>query len=362
MNLIEAYEKVITQRGLTKDNNQLEAVKALNDLGLKLTEFESKHPVYRWIKNVTKRNVPIKGVYLWGGVGRGKTFIVDLFFEKLPIENKQRLHFHRFMHWVHEELKGLQGASDPLTLIAEKFAKKATVICFDEFFVSDITDAMILGELLKALFEQGVVLVATSNIHPKDLYKNGLQRERFLPVIDVIQSRCDIHNLDTDTDYRLRQLENANLYYENCDRETLQALKQHFYCLSPSEKPEPLTIEIEGRDIIAEMRCDDLVWFQFKELCEGPRSATDYIEIAKTFHTVFLTHLDKLNDDKNDAMRRFISLVDEFYDRKVKLVIAANCSIDDIYMGKGLGFEFERTKSRLIEMQSKEYLSLQHIA
>ena len=312
-----------------------------------------------------QRNRPIwptvRGLYFWGGVGRGKTFLMDTFYELLPFSEKRRTHFHRFMRQVHKQLKLLEGKKNPLELIAEDFAAKTRVLCFDEFFVSDITDAMILAGLMDALLSRGVVLVATSNIAPDGLYRNGLQRSRFLPAIELISAHTDVVNVDGKTDYRLRALERAQLYYTPLGRDADQSLMQSFVDLAPEPGQADELLEVEGRNLEARWVADDVVWFDFSVLCDGPRSQNDYIELAREFHAVLLSNVPVF-ENQDDRARRFINLVDEFYDRNVKLVLSAAAPLAELYVDGRLGFEFERTRSRLLEMQSLEYLGREHLA
>lgn len=308
---------------------------------------------------------PVRGLYLYGSVGRGKTFLVDLFFESLPIEAKLRRHFHRFMQEVHAELNRLKGHEDPLVAVAAHFAAEARVFCLDEFFVTDIGDAMILGGLLKHLFARGVTLVTTSNIVPKDLYKDGLQRERFLPAIELLENNCEIVSLDAVQDYRLRTLAQAGVYFTPLGEAAEKRLSAVFAEVSRITNPEsriPASIEINGREIPIVRENDGAIWFEFAALCEGPRAVADYIEIGKSFHTVLVSGVPQFVDfsESEDAARRFVNLVDEFYDRGVNLVLSAAVPIPELYRGKRLKFEFARTESRLIEMQSREYLAGGH--
>ncbi|KFX68410.1 ATPase [Pseudomonas taeanensis MS-3] len=305
---------------------------------------------------------PVKGLYFWGGVGRGKTYLVDTFFDALPFEQKMRTHFHRFMKRVHEEMRTLKGEKNPLTIIGRRFADEARVICFDEFFVSDITDAMILAMLLEELFKNGVTLVATSNIVPDGLYKDGLQRARFLPAIALLKQHTEIVNVDSGVDYRLRALEQAELFHWPLDAAAEESLQKSFTSLLPEhcsvQVDEPLMIE--NRAITARKVGDDVAWFEFRELCDGPRSQNDYIELGKIFHAVLISNVEQMSVAKEDMARRFINLVDEFYDRNVKLIISAEVELKDLYTGGRLTFEFQRTLSRLLEMQSHEFLSRAH--
>lgn len=302
----------------------------------------------------------IKGLYFYGGVGRGKTYLVDTFYEALPFPDKMRTHFHRFMQRVHNELTHYKGEKNPLTLIASKFASEARVICFDEFFVKDITDAMILANLLEALFERGVVLVATSNIVPDDLYKDGLQRARFLPAIELVNRHCKVVNVDSGVDYRLRALERAAIFHSPLDDEAELELLRSFREVSGHDGEEGAPLEVNHRVLKTRRLHDDVAWFEFLELCDGPRSQNDYIELAREFHTVLVSNVTYMDAKKDDQARRFINMVDEFYDRGVKLLMSAEVPIEQLYSEGKLTFEFQRTLSRLQEMQSREYLALPH--
>ena len=302
----------------------------------------------------------VKGLYFWGGVGRGKTYLVDTFYESLPFPDKMRTHFHRFMQRVHNELTHYKGEKNPLTLIAGKFATEARVICFDEFFVKDITDAMILANLLEALFERGVVLVATSNIVPDDLYKEGLQRARFLPAITLVNRYCEVVNVDSGVDYRLRALERAAIFYSPLNNEAERELARSFRELAGHEGESDTSLEVNHRVLKARRLHEDVAWFEFLELCDGPRSQNDYIELAREFHTVLVSNVTYMDAKKDDQARRFINMVDEFYDRGVKLLMSAEVPIEQLYRDGKLVFEFQRTLSRLQEMQSREYLGLPH--
>lgn len=309
-----------------------------------------------------KRQGPIKGLYFWGGVGRGKTYLVDTFYDALPFKEKMRTHFHRFMKRVHEELQTLEGEKNPLTIIAKRFAKEARVICFDEFFVSDITDAMILATLLEELFKNGVTLVATSNIVPDGLYKDGLQRARFLPAIKLLKENTEIVNVDSGIDYRLRALEQAELYHCPLSAEAERSMEESFRSLLTENcvVKENEVLMIENREIRALKVANDVAWFEFRELCDGPRSQNDYIDLAKIFDAVLISGVEQMNVSTDDIARRFINLVDEFYDRNVKLILSAEVELKDLYAGGRLEFEFQRTLSRLLEMQSHEYLTRPH--
>ena len=311
-----------------------------------------------------KQKEPVQGLYFWGGVGRGKTYLVDTFYDALPFDRKIRTHFHRFMQRVHNDLTKLEGVKNPLTEIADQISKEAVVICFDEFFVSDIGDAMILGGLMQELFARGVTLVSTSNIVPDGLYKDGLQRDRFIPAIKLLNKYTDVVNVDSGVDYRLRTLEQAELYHFPLDDTADSSLQKSFDSLVPDAKhiENNVNIEILGRDIPAKAVCDDVAWFEFEALCDGPRSQNDYIEMGKLFHAILISNIPQMNVKNDDLARRFINLIDEFYDRGVKVIMSADAPIHEIYAGGTLDFPFQRTTSRMLEMQSHDYLAREHKA
>ena len=365
---LERYKKDLTRDDFSYDATQEMAVEYLNKLHQQLVEAENA-PSPSFLGKLKNRLVkqeiePIKGLYFWGGVGRGKTYLMDTFYDTLPFERKMRTHFHRFMQRVHAELKALDGTKNPLVTVAEKYAKETRIICFDEFFVSDITDAMILGSLLQELFARGVSLVATSNIIPDGLYENGLQRARFLPAIALLNQHTEVVNVDSGIDYRLRTLEQAELFHWPLDSAADESLNKSFNALAPDleELEENVSIEINNRMLTARKACEDIIWFNFGSLCEGARSQNDYIELAKLYHAVLLSNVPQLGRHNDDAARRFINLVDEFYDSGVKLIVSAEKPIHEIYTEGRLEFEIERTKSRLLEMQSQEYLAREHRA
>ncbi len=303
----------------------------------------------------------VKGLYFWGGVGRGKTYLVDTFFDALPIAEKKRLHFHRFMQLVHARLKDLRHRESPLEIVAEQLAGDTRVLCLDELFVADITDAMLLHGLLAALFARGVVLVTTTNIPPDDLYKDGLQRARFLPAIELLKSHCEVVNVDGGTDYRLRQLEQAPTWHAPLGSAADAALADTFRRLATEPSRHNACLEVESRFIRTRELADGVAWFDFSELCDGPRSQNDYIEIARQFHTVLLSNVPALDWTQENQARRLLNLVDEFYDRGVKLIVSAAAPVDAIYSGEKLKFEYRRVVSRLLEMQSTAYLARPHL-
>lgn len=363
------YQRDLQKEGFNHDPAQEMAVKLLQDLYERLVQAwqqEQARPglaqrLRRVFAPAPQRELQI-GLYFWGGVGRGKTYLMDNFYESLPFNDKMRAHFHRFMRRVHQELRELDGQKNPLEKVADRIAAEARVICFDEFFVSDITDAMILGNLIQALFDRGVTLVATSNIVPDGLYKDGLQRARFLPAIDMLNKHTLVVNVDGGVDYRLRVLEQAELYHHPLDAAADASLLRSFENLVPDmeEIRANIEIEVEGRPIQARFEGEDVAWFDFLSLCDGPRSQNDYIELAREYHAVLVANVPQLGRDSDDQARRFINLVDEFYDRSVKLIVSAAVPLAELYSGGRLSFEFERTRSRLLEMQSQEYLARPH--
>jgi cell division protein ZapE len=305
---------------------------------------------------------PLRGLYLWGGVGRGKTLLMDWFYESLQFPRRERTHFYRFMRQVHAELRAATRRTQPLKIVAQRLSQRARVICLDEFFVGDIADAMILAGLFEGLFRRGVTLVATSNTPPQDLYKDGLQRERFLPAIELIQNHVQVLHLDGGTDYRLRQLEQAPTYLDSTREQAAAQLRRRFAALAGDSATGPKVLSIEDRDIAAVATGAGMVWFEFNELCEGPRSQNDYIELARLYHTIFISNIPQFTERNEDAARRFISAIDEFYDRGVKIVVSAAAAPAALYRGDRLQLEFQRAASRLIEMQTQHYLSGQHRA
>ncbi len=305
-------------------------------------------------------NAPIAGFYLWGGVGRGKTFLIDLFHDGLPIAHKHRTHFHRFMREVHRQLRVHAGERDPLATIAREWRRTLRVLVLDEFFVEDIGDAMLLGRLLDRLFAEGVVLVTSSNAAPSQLYRDGLQRARFLPAIALIERHCAVMHLDSGTDYRLRALTRSPVYRVPLDDGSDAWLEGRWHALGGGDAHRDGSIELEGRRLDVRARSPGVAWFDFDALCKGPRAAADYIEIAREFHTVLLGGIPAMDARHDDAARRFVTLVDELYDRRVNLVCTADATPSALYAGERLAAAFERTASRLVEMQSADYLALAH--
>jgi len=366
MNPKQRYQQDLSEGLILPDIAQQRAIQILQELFDELVDSKKKAPIgivgrVRYWFGKQERGKP-RGLYVWGGVGRGKTYLMDVFYDCLPFENKLRTHFHRFMQRIHQDLDELKGQPSPLILVADKIANDASVICFDEFFVSDIGDAMLLAGLLERLFERGVVLIATSNIQPEQLYKNGLQRDRFLPAIESLIKHARVFELDGEVDYRLRCLAQAELYHWPLDDVADKMLQDNFWRLAPdfTEAVEAEIIDILGRNIQSRYSANDVIWFLFDELCGGPRSAFDYVEIAKIYHALLLGEILQMDDNSVDKARRFINLIDELYDRNVKLIISAAVAPDKLYVGSVLEIEFKRTLSRLLEMQSFDYLSKPH--
>jgi cell division protein ZapE len=361
---LELYKKDLLRDDFSYDADQEKAVEHLQRLYDDLVFSYNKAKRQRSIRKVMpkKKKQPIKGLYFWGGVGRGKTYLVDTFYDALPFKRKMRTHFHRFMQRVHNDLTALEGIKNPLTVIAEQISKEAVVICFDEFFVSDIGDAMILGGLMEELFARGVTLVSTSNIVPDGLYKDGLQRDRFMPAIKLLNKYTEVVNVDSGVDYRLRTLEQAELYHYPLDNTAEASLKVSFENLAADMTKTQYNVDVEilGRAIPIKAVCDDVAWFEFEGLCDGPRSQNDYIELGKLFHAVLISNVPVMGIKNDDLARRYINLIDEFYDRGVKVIMSADAPIHEIYSGGSLEFAFQRTTSRMLEMQSHEYLAREH--
>ncbi len=367
MSPLERYLADQTQHGFIRDGAQLAVIQRLNDLYVQLCEptikkTSTKKGFFSKFKTASSPVVALpKGLYLWGGVGQGKTYLMDVFYDSLPFKNKQRTHFHRFMQKVHQQLGNIKDVEDPLQRVADQIATDCRVLCFDEFFVSDITDAMLLGRLFEALFKRGICLIATSNIEPDGLYKNGLQRARFLPAIEALKAHCDVLKLDSGTDYRLRELEQAEIYHSPLDERAHPVLQVLFNKMTESDVEPESSLEIEGRLVDVVHCAEGVVWFDYQAICDIPRGAADYIEISRCYHTVFVSNVAVMTDMTNDLANRFINLVDELYDHNVKLIMSAEVPAEQLYQGTKLAFQFERTVSRLFEMQSHDYLEQPHL-
>ena len=342
------------------DRAQEEVAGILMELHRDLVSAPSRKHSRSWFGKMQSRwsppPAPVAGLYLWGGVGRGKTYVMDWFVEALPLTGKRRLHFHHFMREIHEGLTRLPRQPDPLEVLAEQLCREMRLLCLDEFVVTDITDAMILYGLLRALFARGVTLVTTSNTHPEELYLNGLQRQSFLPAIELLKQHTRVFELDGGTDYRLRTLEQAGVYFLTSNPETEAELERYYNQLTAGHVEAAQTLEINQREIPVVRLGKDVVWFDFQALCDTPRATADYIEIAREYHTVLLSGVPVFSGRHHSAARRFLHLVDELYDRRVKLVLSAEAPLDRLYAGGLHDFPYERLKSRLTEMQSRDYL------
>ncbi len=356
MSVLAAYEAELATRGYKSDPAQLRAVVALERCAKEWGEYKQKRS-NSFKKLISNPPIP-RGVYLYGGVGRGKSFLMDCFYNAVPLKRKTRLHFHEFMREVHRELRDLQGIVNPLDELAKRMAKRFKLICFDEFHVSEITDALILHRLLAALFEQGVGFMTTSNFKPDDLYPGGMHRDRILPAIALLSANLEVINVDNGTDYRGRTLEQIKMYHQPWGEDADIQMAHAFVQLAESVDEDPV-LHIEAREIYAKRKAGGVVWFDFKTLCGGPRSQNDYLEIATQFHTVLLSNVPAMPPRLSSEARRFTWLVDVLYDRRVKLIMSAEVSPDVLYTEGPLAHEFPRTVSRINEMQSVEYLSLQ---
>lgn len=345
------------EHGFELDREQIRALRHFQRLYEDLIALERLEAS---IIRLLARKQVVQGIYLWGGVGRGKSFLMDSFFNCAPAARKRRIHFHHFMQEIHDGLNRHQGKEDPLPIIAHELAKETRLICLDEFHVTDITDAMLLRRLLEALFEHGVVLVTTSNQHPDELYRDGLQRSQFVPAIELLKRNLEVLNVDGGTDYRLRELERAGVYHVGGDAEA--RMEQAFIGIARHDSAESTGLEIEGRIINAKRHARGVAWFDFSDLCDGPRGKADYMELARRYHTVLISNVPVFGADDADIVRRFTWLIDEFYDRRVKLIISAAAAPADLYPYARGGDQFQRTISRLTEMQTRDYLSEPHLS
>jgi cell division protein ZapE len=360
-----AIRGIAAAQGFALDASQLRALRHFERLHEDLIRLEQ---LQASLVRLLTRKRAVKGLYLWGGVGRGKSFLMDSFFSCAAVERKRRIHFHRFMQEIHHGLNRRQGQADPLYAVARDIAANTRLLCLDEFHITDITDAMLMKRLLEGLTEQGVVLVTTSNFHPDRLYEHGLQRSRFVPAIDLIKRNLDVVDVDGGTDYRLRELERAGVYHSGADSD--RALERTFAGVAGDRTAGAEVLEVEGRAIRARRLAHGVVWFDFRELCDGPRAKADYIELAKRYHTVLLSGVPRFGPHDIDALRRFIWLIDEFYDRRVKLIVAARAPLNELFIDAEDSDRFqaalnesmkERLTSRLTEMQSHDYLAAPHL-
>jgi cell division protein ZapE len=357
MSVKHVYERELAERGYRSDPAQWRAVEALERCAREWAAFkEQRSNAFK--KLINRPPIP-RGVYLFGGVGRGKSFLMDCFFNAVPLRRKTRLHFHEFMREVHRELADLQGTVNPLDALGERIARRHRLICFDEFHVADITDAMILHRLLDALFDNGVGFVTTSNFKPDDLYPGGLHRDRILPAIELLNTRLEVINVDNGVDYRRRTMEQVKLYHTPLGLQADAEMDQAFTRLAAKHDEDPV-LHIEAREIRARRKAGGVIWFDFRTLCGGPRSQNDYLEIATQFHTLLLSDVPYMPVRMASEARRFTWLVDVLYDRRVKLIMSADVPPEALYTEGPLAHEFPRTVSRLQEMQSAEFLALDH--
>jgi|SRR5580765_513184 len=353
MDVREFCDHALRERGFQADEAQQRAIDRLQRSYEEWLAFKSQRS-NAFKRLINRPDVP-RGVYMWGGVGRGKSFLMDSFYSVLPLARKTRLHFHEFMRSVHHQLDELRGIANPLDEVARRIARKYRLICFDEFHVSDIADAMILYNLLKGLFDNGVSFVMTSNYKPDTLYPDGLHRERMLPTIQLLNDRLDVIHIDAGIDYRRRTLEQVETYLTPLDAKTDQALRDTFAAVAETTDEDP-RLHIEAREIRARRRAGTTIWFDFSTLCGGPRSQNDYLEIASRFQTVILSGIPRMSAAMSSEARRFTWLIDVFYDHKIKLIMSAEVAPEKLYTEGQLAHEFHRTVSRIIEMQSREYM------
>ena len=353
MSVVEAFGRALSERGYVADPAQVAAAQRLQRMHDEFVAYKARRS-NRLRKLIIRPPVP-RGVWLYGGVGRGKSFLMDCFYASIPVVRKTRLHFHEFMRGVHRSLQDLRGRPDPLDAVAAQVARRYRLICFDEFHVSDIADAMILERLMRALFANGVTFVMTSNYHPDQLYPDGLHRERVLPAIELIKASVDVVNVDAGVDYRRRSLADVRAYHTPLGAATDRALRDVFAALAEARDEDP-RLMIEHREIRALRRAGGVVWFEFRTLCGGPRSQNDYLEIASQFHTVIVSGVPRMGAAMASEARRFVWLVDVLYDRRVNLILSAECPPEELYTEGAMAGEFHRTVSRIVEMQSHAYL------
>ena len=349
------YERTLAERGYVADAAQLRAIDSLERCENEWADYKARRS-NALTKLISRPPIP-RGVYMYGGVGRGKSFLMDCFFNAVPLQRKTRLHFHEFMREVHRELAELHGTVNPLQELAKRMARRYRLICFDEFHVADVTDAMILHRLLEALFENRVSIITTSNFKPDELYPNGLHRDRILPAIELLKAKLEVINVDNGTDYRQLTLEQVGLYHTPLSDAADAAMTDAFERLAEAKDESPL-LRIEHRELRSRRRAGGVVWFDFKQLCGGPRSQNDYLELATQFHTLLLSGVPAMSPRMASEARRFTWLVDVLYDRRVKLILSAECEPELLYTEGQLAHEFPRTVSRLREMQSAEFLAL----
>jgi len=352
------FDAIAHAHHFSLDPSQKQALHSFQRLQRELVQAEQQQR--SWLR-LWSRPQSARGIYLWGAVGRGKSFLMDEFFRVVPVTGKQRTHFHRFMQGIHHQLRALQGQPDPLKAIAAQVAQSTRLLCLDEFHVTDIGDAMLMREFLDELFKRGVALVTTSNEHPDQLYAHGLQRALFVPAIALIKRHMEVLQLDGGNDYRLRALTRAGVYHHPLGAAADAALENGFVSVAGEEGEAAAELEIEGRTLIARRLAPGTAWFDFAQLCEGARGTADYIELARRYHTVLLSRVPQFRLQQRDAMRRFTWLIDELYDRQVKLMLSAEVAAEHLYDAVGAPADTQRTRSRLIEMQSTQYLRLPHL-
>jgi cell division protein ZapE len=356
MNVVEFYQHALKERGFSADEAQLRAVERLQICFDEWVAYKGRRG-NKLLRLLNPPEIP-RGVYMWGGVGRGKSFLMDSFYSVVPVQRKTRIHFHEFMRGVHQQLDELKGVADPLDIVATKIAKKYRLICFDEFHISDVADAMIMFNLLSGLFNNGVSFIMTSNYLPDTLYPDGLHRDRLLPTIQLLKDNLDILCVDSGNDYRKRALEQVDAYLTPLNAATDSALRNAYSKIAEVADQDP-RLRIESREIRALRRAGSIIWFDFATLCGGPRSQNDYLEIASQFHTVILSGVPRMSASMSSEARRFTWLIDVFYDHKIKLIMSAQVEVTELYTDGTLSNEFQRTVSRIIEMQSREYMDSQ---
>ena len=349
MDVVEVYRQNLQRRGFVSDSSQWRAVERLQQLHEEWTEYKKRRSSA--LKRLLVKPPLPKGVYLWGPVGRGKSFLMDAFYLCVPLVRKRRVHFHHFMREIHRELDELKGTEDPIAAVAERTARRYRLVCFDEFHVSDIADAMILGRFLEQTMERGVEFVMTSNYHPDQLYSSGLQRERFLPAIELIKSRLDVVSVDSGVDYRRLKMEKVQVYHLGSNDAELSRIFDELKDVEEEKQP----LDVEGRTIPYRKRSGGVVWFDFEALCGGPRSYADYVDLTKRFHTIILSGVPRMSAKQSDAARRFTWLIDVLYDAHLKLVLSAEAAPEELFLEGENSADFQRTVSRLHEMQSAEY-------
>jgi cell division protein ZapE len=358
----DKYQEIIRESGFSSDPSQQRAIIRLDDLQLRLLNQNQQFQKKWWHNFLARDNTlkPVCGIYFWGGVGRGKTFLMDIFYQCVPIEKKQRRHFHQFMNEVHDSLKQTGDTEQPLEQVARELSATVNLLCLDEFMITDIGDAMIISGLLEALFKQGVVLVTTSNSPPDGLYQDGLQRARFLPAIESLNQHCEIVNLDGNQDYRLQGLQQTHLYNLPHSAAVHEDINAYLAAHVTTVQFQANDLVVNGRALEFQSCAEDTVWFSFEQLCKTNRSQNDYLELARLFNTLILTDIKPMTADSDDVAKRFVLLIDILYDHQVILICSAAVTPELLYQGERLKFEFKRTSSRLIEMQSEQYLARAH--